>query len=131
MEKPFWYQSAALVVIVTSGTCLASIATTSFWTWSSLLNMSILTSKPPSWAAILTESVSQAFDSGRNWVRPQKVMALPLPDLLAGALCAGWAAAAGLLSAGFASAGLASAGFGASGLATGAADCPLHAASNA
>src|SRR5215212_7993242 len=62
--------------------------------------MSILTSKPLSAAAILTDSVSQAFDSGRNWVRPQNVTTFLVPDPCAGAV---WAA--GLESAGGAAAG--------------------------
>src|SRR3954454_2255984 len=97
--------------MVTSGTCFASIATTSFWTWSSLLNISTLTSKPLSAAAILTDSVSQAFDSGRNWGRPQNVTVFLVPvELWAGAWAAGLASAAGAPAAGLASAGLVSAG---------------------
>src|SRR3954470_10981998 len=98
--------------MVISGTCFASIATTSFWTWSSLLNMSTLTSKPLSAAAILTDSVSQAFDSGRNWVRPQNVTVFLVPDELwagawaAGLASAGFASAAGAPAAGLVSAGL-------------------------
>jgi hypothetical protein len=118
------------VVIVTSGTCFASIATTSFWTWSSLLNMSILTSKPLSAAAILTDSVSQAFDSGRNWVRPQNVTVFFVPvELWAGACAAGLASEAGCAAAGLLSAGLDSAG--AAGFWPGAWTVPVQALSNA
>src|SRR3954454_4162976 len=116
--------------MVTSGTCFASIATTSFWTWSSLLNMSILTSKPLSAAAILTDSVSQAFDSGRNWVRPQNVTVFLVPaELWAGAWTAGLASAdwpeAGCAAAGFVSVGFASGG--AAGFWPGAATVPVQA----
>src|SRR4051794_17347823 len=118
--------------MVTSGTCFASMATTSFWTWSSLLNMSILTSKPLSAAAILTDSVSQAFDSGRNWVRPQKVTVFLVPEPWAGAWAAGFVSAAGFASAagapatGLVSAGLLSA-VGAAGFWPGAATVPVQA----
>src|SRR5215212_5878759 len=93
--------------------------------------MSILTSKPLSAAAILTDSASQAFDSGRNWVRPQNVTTFLVPEPWAGAWAAGlasaaWpaaglASAAGLVSAGFESAG------GAAGFCPGAWTVPVQA----
>src|SRR5262245_7659269 len=94
--------------------------------------MSILTSKPLSAAAILTLSVSQAFDSGRNWVRPQNVTVFLVPEeLWAGACAAGLASAGAPAAAGLLSAGLLSAGGGAAGFWPGAWTVPVQALNRA